>query len=294
MPQIADADNSGKAEVRLHRKERVGDEREMRQNSIENAGPNNDQAASNSPRRNDATVNNAQKAKKRKPSTELHADRLAAPIDKDDVNTIAPLKRKRKHKSDDVTNATDMVGTADHETPRRRKRMHSEKHSEPTHGQTEGSTPMLGKNASRSSRQGIYPDPTKDAALTAPALKALSYVHTHVSSPDSWKFSKARQNWVVRNLWDDKAIPDMYFPSCVKYVANIRGNTRDMLTKSSQSVLDDVSENTANSDTVKPPVAVTVSEGAGEVESSEEQLRRRQMRVKRAEMILAALAEAKP
>jgi hypothetical protein len=63
-----------------------------------------------------------------------------------------------------------------------------------------------------------------------------------------------------------------------------------MVIKSSKSVLDEVSENTV-SDTVKPP---TVSQGAGEVESSEEQSRRKQMRVKRAEKILATLAEVKP
>jgi len=73
---------------------------------------------------------------------------------------------------------------------------------------------------------------------------ALEYVHANLASTPDWKFNKARQNWIIRNLWDDAIVPDLYFPSCVKYVSGVQGNTRDVLIKSSKDIIEKASVQT--------------------------------------------------
>ena len=91
------------------------------------------------------------------------------------------------------------------------------------------------KMKKKSSRQDtIFPDPKDDTKLTESArrgqkfysssenllvtlfISALTYVHARVSSRSDWKFNKARQNWVVRNMWDEAVGHScgVFFPFC--------------------------------------------------------------------------------
>ena len=52
-------------------------------------------------------------------------------------------------------------------------------------------------------------------------VAALIYVYSQSNSPDTWKFNKARQNWIIRNVWTSKVgenrvwtiSPDDFSPS---------------------------------------------------------------------------------
>ena len=35
---------------------------------------------------------------------------------------------------------------------------------------------------------------------------ALSYAYLQLEEPSSWKFNKARQNWLLRNVWSEEAV----------------------------------------------------------------------------------------
>ncbi len=37
-------------------------------------------------------------------------------------------------------------------------------------------------------------------------MVALDYAFTQFEEPDSWKFNKARQNWIIRNVWSEEAV----------------------------------------------------------------------------------------
>lgn len=83
------------------------------------------------------------------------------------------------------------------------------------------------------------------------AVAALSYAYTQFADPSAWKFNKARQNWLIRNVWSDSAvsppgitpslynsdislnhlpdqIPDKYFPLVTRYLTDIKGGVRDV------------------------------------------------------------------
>lgn len=36
--------------------------------------------------------------------------------------------------------------------------------------------------------------------------KALEYAFTRMNKPSKWKFSKAKQNWIIRNVWSVEAV----------------------------------------------------------------------------------------
>ncbi|KAF8640080.1 hypothetical protein AX17_001320 [Amanita inopinata Kibby_2008] len=80
-------------------------------------------------------------------------------------------------------------------------------------------------------------DPNDDNALSEQARRALAYAYTQHNHPSEWKFNKARQNWLIRNVWSPKSIPDEHLPLTVWYLKNVQGRIRDALVKSCQTNL---------------------------------------------------------
>ncbi|GJJ13536.1 hypothetical protein Clacol_007790 [Clathrus columnatus] len=97
------------------------------------------------------------------------------------------------------------------------------------------------KSKKKKKEKDKYPDPKKDNTLSEleTALKALTYVYERLTSHSEWKFNKARQNWILRNIWDENAIPEIYVPSCVKYLKGVQGNSRNVLIKECNSILEE-------------------------------------------------------
>ncbi|KAJ6599322.1 hypothetical protein DFH09DRAFT_32325 [Mycena vulgaris] len=91
------------------------------------------------------------------------------------------------------------------------------------------------KKKHRKNKTG-YPDPQDDSALSEQACKALSYAFSQFRKPSKWKFSKARQNWLIRNVWSE-TIPDAYLSMTIQYLSNVKGGVRDTLIKECQSIL---------------------------------------------------------
>ncbi|KAK7061467.1 DNA helicase [Favolaschia claudopus] len=87
----------------------------------------------------------------------------------------------------------------------------------------------------RKNRTG-FPDPSEDPTLSEQASKALCYAFSqfHKSKHTQWKFSKARQNWLIRNIWSDK-IPDDHLPLTIQYLSNVQGGVRETLLKECRS-----------------------------------------------------------
>ncbi|TBU32047.1 hypothetical protein BD311DRAFT_786023 [Dichomitus squalens] len=92
------------------------------------------------------------------------------------------------------------------------------------------------KKRKRSSASG-FPDPTEDESLSEQARKALEYAFTQFEDPGSWKFHKARQNWLIRNIWSEEAIPDTYIPLATRYLQGVQGGARETLVKTCQEAL---------------------------------------------------------
>ncbi|KDR83392.1 hypothetical protein GALMADRAFT_235499 [Galerina marginata CBS 339.88] len=82
-----------------------------------------------------------------------------------------------------------------------------------------------------------FADPREDTNLNNQSRKALEYAFTQMNRPSKWKFNKARQNWLIRNIWAPEALPEVYFPLAVKYLAAVQGGSREKLTQTCQSYI---------------------------------------------------------
>ncbi|KJA24535.1 hypothetical protein HYPSUDRAFT_38580 [Hypholoma sublateritium FD-334 SS-4] len=95
-----------------------------------------------------------------------------------------------------------------------------------------------------------FADPRVDSTLNGQSRKSLEYAFLQMNRPSKWKFNKARQNWLIRNVWNPEAVSDVYFPFVVKYLANMQGGSREKLK--------DSCENHLNPKDVTPPIETTV------------------------------------
>ncbi|KIM83775.1 hypothetical protein PILCRDRAFT_413691 [Piloderma croceum F 1598] len=93
-----------------------------------------------------------------------------------------------------------------------------------------------GNDESSKKKTGL-PDPGEDTLLSDQARKALTYAYTQFDDPARWKFHKARQNWLIRNVWSDQIIPETYMPLLTRYLSNIKGGVRDNLITACKSIL---------------------------------------------------------
>ncbi|KAL0581955.1 hypothetical protein V5O48_000012 [Marasmius crinis-equi] len=113
----------------------------------------------------------------------------------------------------------------------------------------------------RSKNKTGFPDPEEDSTLSeqaqrgsslplcrsvdnADASPALSYAFIQFRRPKKWKFQKARQNWLIRNFWSDKSVPETHVPLVLKYLSNVQGGVRENLIKTCNSII-----------TSKPPIS---------------------------------------
>ncbi|KAJ3880173.1 hypothetical protein F5051DRAFT_173472 [Lentinula edodes] len=92
-----------------------------------------------------------------------------------------------------------------------------------------------------------FPDPVEEALLSDQARLALTYAFKQFRKPSKWKFMKSRQNWIIRN-WATDNIPDSQMPLVLKYLSNVKGNIREHLMRTCESIIS--TENPAHTSVV--------------------------------------------
>ncbi|KAF7353044.1 hypothetical protein MVEN_01272100 [Mycena venus] len=90
------------------------------------------------------------------------------------------------------------------------------------------------KKKHKKNRTG-FPDPEDDPSLSEQASKGR-YLFLTRDERSKWKFSKPRQNWLIRNIWSDK-IPDTHLALTIQYLSNVKGGVRETLIKDCRSIL---------------------------------------------------------
>lgn len=66
----------------------------------------------------------------------------------------------------------------------------------------------------------------KSERAPPPEKDQLAYLRLYATDRDNWKFSKQKQNWLIKNLND---IPQEYEDMLIKYIESIQGGARDRL-----------------------------------------------------------------
>ncbi|KAJ3931704.1 MAG: hypothetical protein NXY57DRAFT_961533 [Lentinula lateritia] len=105
-----------------------------------------------------------------------------------------------------------------------------------------------------------FPDPVEEALLSDQARLALTYAFNQFQKPSEWKFMKSRQNWIIRNWATDNVsksspsnsnflqIADSQMPLVLRYLSNVKGNIREHLMRTCESIIS--TENPAHTSVV--------------------------------------------
>ncbi|KAG5646447.1 hypothetical protein DXG03_003497 [Asterophora parasitica] len=81
-------------------------------------------------------------------------------------------------------------------------------------------------------------DPAEDATLSNQSRKSLAYAFLQFHRPSKWKFKKARQNWLIRNIWLKEMVPEAHLPLVLGYLEKVQGGVRENLFKSCRAALE--------------------------------------------------------
>ncbi|EUC66763.1 DUF2373 family protein [Rhizoctonia solani AG-3 Rhs1AP] len=162
-----------------------------------------------------------------------------------------------------------------------------------------------------------YTNPLTDETLPDFAQRGLAYAYQyaqHISlaseseraEKHAWKFNKARQNWILRNITDPTIIPDSHLSISLVYVTSIQGGARDELKKTCKTTkkqakaskaLSSNDQNESNTEVNQPsevtgesPKKVTFASGTAEPAIVEPKVSApSKAKVKRAKIILKVL-----
>ncbi|CCM02811.1 uncharacterized protein FIBRA_04923 [Fibroporia radiculosa] len=138
-------------------------------------------------------------------------------------------KKKRVHKEGGLSGVQEQGQTQGEQT-KQEKRKRRKRVLDDSNTQMGDAAKEPEKKKSKRRKPNTH-DPNEDESLSEQARKALGYAYTQFEDPTGWKFNKARQNWIVRNLWSVQAIPEIHFSLVAKYIANMQGGARDSLVK---------------------------------------------------------------
>ncbi|WRT67961.1 uncharacterized protein IL334_004935 [Kwoniella shivajii] len=118
-----------------------------------------------------------------------------------------------------------------------------------------------------------------DSSLSDQAKKNIYYAYLHKSSHDSegkfisqqtenekdgekstnWKFSKAKQNWLIRNIFSSDEIPDRYVELVLGYLKTVQGSSRANMVESAKKIITPPSADTSTTTTVAAAAAEPTS-----------------------------------
>ncbi|KAL4265601.1 hypothetical protein AB1N83_000148 [Pleurotus pulmonarius] len=152
-----------------------------------------------------------EKKKRKKNKEPVSEDEVVQPVD----DSIVPETTLDEHTT----------------TPKPKKKKKKKRDPSPSHEAEMTEEPVKKK------RKRSKPDPSEDETLSEQARKALIYAHSYIRYPDSWKFNKARQNWLIRNIWSEEMIPETYFPMSMKYLSSVKGGIREALIQACKALL---------------------------------------------------------
>mmetsp|Transcript_13372 Transcript_13372/g.17422 ORF Transcript_13372/g.17422 Transcript_13372/m.17422 type:complete len:191 (-) Transcript_13372:200-772(-) len=120
--------------------------------------------------------------------------------------------------------------------------------------------------------------------------KAMQDQGKESENKSNWKFSKAQQNWIERNIYDRKAIPKSLFADCaLAYLCSTKGQSRERMREQAATIVRTISLDEKVSALEKEKEEKTAEEEKQKVES---EIKRIRSKYKRAEKLVEQLAKS--
>ncbi|KAI0728784.1 hypothetical protein C8Q72DRAFT_360273 [Fomitopsis betulina] len=147
-------------------------------------------------------------------------------------------KKSRKGKEVDQSNEEQETTVTAKKSKKEKKRKRGDQPDDEAVTVTDDGPPAEApKKKKRKRGKTGFPNPEEDESLSEQARKALHYAFCQFDDPTSWKFNKAKQNWLIRNIWSQQAISDVYMPLLTKYLEGVQGGAREAILRTCKDVL---------------------------------------------------------
>jgi hypothetical protein len=186
--------NEPEKETRKKEKKKKGHGGDAQKDGADSAG----EGALESKRKRDVEINDEEALARTSPKKKQKKTH------KSDEHESANLKKKKKSKSAGGNNEESLQATKPSKKSKK-SRKNKTGFFDPEQDEETDLPEQARKGAALSA--SLYPP-----SLTAVTTTALSYAFCRFHDPDSWKFNKARQNWLVRNLWNFQSVRDSCSP----------------------------------------------------------------------------------
>lgn len=148
------------------------------------------------------------------------------------------LKVKNSVENDPLAIAAH-IGSADTESivkeNAKKRKLESENNSETPKSAKEIKNRKKGKDNDRTQKAPKRQKLPKDQRKPPPEKDQLHYLKQFNEDKDNWKFSKQKQNWIIKNIRD---IPDDYEDYLFNYLKTIQGGSKDRLIQDLKSVIE--------------------------------------------------------
>lgn len=72
-----------------------------------------------------------------------------------------------------------------------------------------------------------------------PEADQLVYLRLYTQDKKQWKFSKSKQNWIIRHVYDTNVIPPSYHEYLINYLEGVQGGIRARIVESSEKIINE-------------------------------------------------------
>ncbi|KAK7695615.1 hypothetical protein QCA50_000251 [Cerrena zonata] len=235
-------------------------------------GADSEKAKRKSKRKKESKADDGGEHKKKKRKVRVDEDTAALETNGDEPDAVMEdervleekkskkeKKEKKKVRISDVVeeapNNKDVLTSEDTSPPKKKR-----KDKKTSSDKRESRKKDREENESKSRRKAKdidEADPEGDEELNDQARKALGYAYLYVTKREQWKFAKARQNWLVRNIFSQEMIPEKYLEHANQYLQSVQGGVRENLLKlcreATVEVTSDPQPETAEGQTAEVP-----------------------------------------
>ncbi|KAJ9119529.1 hypothetical protein QFC22_003238 [Naganishia vaughanmartiniae] len=181
------------------------------------------------------------KSKKAAKKTKTAESREPAPQEEvTPITSTEPKSEPAVEQEEPITKDDSTEAAISGEVPKKKKERKRNKNNRKQTGQDEAAKADTGNGT-----------PEEDASLTEQAQKGIQYawLYTHrnlKSLPEGgakddgtyWKFNKARQGWLWKNVWNEEIIPSKYVELVIGYLSSMQGQARQKLMEEAQKIVD--------------------------------------------------------
>ncbi|XP_069839982.1 protein cholesin isoform X2 [Dendropsophus ebraccatus] len=93
------------------------------------------------------------------------------------------------------------------------------------------------KEQKKLQKEGLAVETKTEPAKPSAGELALQYLESWSNKSPEWKFQKARQTWLLMNMYDAEKVPAEHFKKLLPYLVGLKGSARETTIKKAEEYM---------------------------------------------------------